>query len=348
MVPVPPYCQRVEKHLGNRQMKKLIRSAVIRIGITSLAFVLLFSFVDISGGLKVLSNANYLSVLGGFAIFVLGQLIAAKRWQWVIHKQGYRLPFIKVLRANMVGSYASMFLPGISGGDIVRPLALQQDGHISRSLLYATIAFERLMGIAVLLTLATTGLLLASRGGNGEIYAISAGIIATGLCGLVLIILLPLEKTRLARTIFGRIHASLTRFINGLRAILRNPAIVLGTLIFSTLFQFCMIGVYLLMLHSIAAAIPAEVILLIPIAWIASAAPISINGMGVREGVLVFILAQNGVDQNAAAAAAVLGVLPMITFAASGGMVFPSILRKIRHRDAPVTKTSQENDISQR
>lgn len=310
---------------------KAMHSTALRLVLTMLAFGLLFWFVDLSSGLQAMRSANPALVAGGFMFFFCGHLAAALRWRWVLATQGIRPSFARVLRANMVGAYASMFLPGISGGDLVRPLVLSRGSEVPWSTLYATVAFERLMGMIVMLAFAVTGLMLAAAEQDNNIYVLGAALVGAGIVLFIAAVLLPLERTALAKTIFGRIHASLSRFVSGLRAVLRNRRALAGGLAFSGLFQLCMIGMYVLMLMAVAAKVEPVVMLLIPIAWLASSAPISINGLGVREGVLVFILVQHGVDQAAAAAAAVLGVMPMIAFATIGGLLLPVDMRNVRN-----------------
>lgn len=61
---------------------------------------------------------------------------------------------------------------------------------------------------------------------------------------------------------------------------------------------------------------------IVPLSYLAGVAPVSINGLGVREGAVVLLLTQLGVDRTTAAAfaLAILGV--NLLFALVGGLLF--------------------------
>lgn len=314
-------------------MKHAFVKGLFRIAFSVAALALLFVVVDLSESMEALGSAIPGWVLAGFLAFTIGQLLAVARWQWVIKAQGFGPQYGHVLRANLAGSFASMFLPGIYGGDLIRPLVLASSDEIPLSTLYSTVAFERLAGVIAMLLLALAGLLLTAAVIDSSGYLLAGAVLAGGLVIAIALVTLPIENTAAAKRLLGRSHGSVSRFADGLRNLLRNPRAILITLAFSVLFQVCMIGMYMLMLLAVGSTVGSAVLLLIPLAWLASTMPVSINGLGVREGVLVFILVQHGVEQPLAAAAALLGVLPILTMAAIGGLALPVGLRQRIHAE---------------
>ena len=70
-----------------------------------------------------------------------------------------------------------------------------------------------------------------------------------------------------------------------------------------------------------------------PVAAIAAALPISVGGLGVREGVLVELFGGIGVEESLAFATSILGYAAGILVSLLGGILF--IVRRIHPTDTP-------------
>jgi uncharacterized membrane protein YbhN (UPF0104 family) len=86
-------------------------------------------------------------------------------------------------------------------------------------------------------------------------------------------------------------------------------------------------GLHLLSLEALGRAVgvdvsPAIFALLVPVALLVTLLPITVNGMGVREGVLVALLMRYGVDAHRAAVLAVLADLQALPVAAVGAALW--------------------------
>jgi uncharacterized membrane protein YbhN (UPF0104 family) len=86
-------------------------------------------------------------------------------------------------------------------------------------------------------------------------------------------------------------------------------------------------GLHLLSLQALGRAVgidvsPAIFALLVPVALLATLLPVTVNGMGVREGVLVALLARYGVDAHRAAVLAVLADLQALPIALVGAALW--------------------------
>lgn len=68
--------------------------------------------------------------------------------------------------------------------------------------------------------------------------------------------------------------------------------------------------------------------LVVPAASVAAMLPVSLNGLGVREGVFVALLAAIGAPANLAASCALLALIVSTAFSAIGGVVYPFYQRR--------------------
>jgi len=101
---------------------------------------------------------------------------------------------------------------------------------------------------------------------------------------------------------------------------LKHPATIIIILFYSVLAQLFAVMVYYVLAIGLGVDISMQVILVvIPLAFMAAALPISIGGMGVRELATVGLLMRFGIAENDAAAIA-LTFIPVILLASLPGL----------------------------
>ena len=105
-------------------------------------------------GLKhLIVRSNKPLLFGAWAILVIPFFITAWRWRKLMEPQGIRLPFSRCLALTFVGQFYSTFLPGITGGDLVKIIYTSRvTGSKTKSTI--TILLDRVLGLLGLLTVA--------------------------------------------------------------------------------------------------------------------------------------------------------------------------------------------------
>ena len=102
---------------------------------------------------NLLLNANPWLLLIAWAILVVPFLITAWRWMKLMQPQGIFLPYKKCLALTFVGQFYSTFLPGITGGDLVKIIyASKVTGSKTKSTV--TVLLDRVIGLVALLMIA--------------------------------------------------------------------------------------------------------------------------------------------------------------------------------------------------
>ena len=92
-------------------------------------------------------------LFGAWAILVIPFFITAWRWRKLMEPQGIRMTFSKCLALTFVGQFYSTFLPGITGGDLVKIIYTSRvTGSKTKSTI--TILLDRVLGLLALLTVA--------------------------------------------------------------------------------------------------------------------------------------------------------------------------------------------------
>lgn len=274
----------------------------------------------------------------GIAAYLSGQLVAAKRWHSLLHRSGFKPPYLAVFRANTIGMYSSNFLPGVAGGDLVRPIALYGTATVHKPQLYASVVFERLGGIGSIVVLATIGgVWFGLTRGDWRYLAVAAAILA-GIAVLLGLVHLARHASFAGDSRLTRLLLKLKEGSEHLMRYALHPGLVLMVLAYSILFQMGYILMFWCFLTSLGAHTSLfSVLLAAPLAWLASMTPISLNGLGVREGTLVVVLMQMGVPKAEVTGAALMGLVPLFLISALGALWSLKLFSRIgAHTDAGV------------
>lgn len=303
--------------MGGKRLAGKILRVLVSLAMVGGIFYLARKY-DVASALR---NTDPLFIALGIASYLGGQLVAAARWHRLLHKSGFRPAFLAVLRANTIGMYSSNFLPGVAGGDLVRPLALYGAASAHKPQLYASVVFERLCGIASIVVLATVGgAWLGTNRGDWR-YLVVAGVILAAVLAALWLVHLARHARLKGESRIVRLLRALKEGSDHLMRYALAPGTVLMVLAYSVLFQMG----YILMFWCFLMALGAHtslfsVVLAAPLAWLASMTPVSLNGLGVREGTLIVVLMQLGVPRAAVTGAALLGLVPLFLVSALGAL----------------------------
>lgn len=270
----------------------------VRSGVTAALVALVVSRVDVGAAFALLRATSPCALGLVAAVTVLSMVLWALRWQRILTHLGERVGFAAVFRELSIGITFNLALPTSVGGDFVRAhrLApqLRQGAHA-----WASVLFERVVGLFALVLLSTVGLSFWADPG-----ALLPAVVGLGalLAGLALLGARPLRA--LARRLgprFSRLATALEGVAAALDGPLGRSAVRAETLVFSLAFQ----GIALSLLVPAAWPFldPAALLgiyLGVPIALVATLLPVSIGGLGLREGMFVVVLAPFGVSAERA------------------------------------------------
>ena len=282
----------------------------------------LLVIIDIRAMFDGLMKANLYLVLAAIILANVTTILYAWRWKYVLKSGNVSLRLFQSLRLYYIGSYASSFLPGSWGGDLVRPMYLFRKNPGRRSFLYASVFFERLCGLFVVIFLASIGSIWVVVNYRKLFFM---GIPAVFMIGLILIFSVIQWAGKPKGTISGplkKYQAWIADFCGSISLFTRNYRLLATVLGISTLAQIVWILVYWLLL--LALGVKANIILVLfatSTSILMGALPISLAGLGVREGSIVYLLGQFGVSPEKASAAALLGLIPYLVFALNGGIM---------------------------
>lgn len=294
---------------------------LLKLGGAAAAFALLFHFVPFDQVRAELGRADLLLVLLGVLVFLAGQVVAAARWRRILLSGGIEVPLSRALRMNLIGAFAGNFLPGMATGDLAKSALLFRDFPGRRSFLVASVVFDRLSGLAAIFILMVLGTALhGAASGDWDFagYAVSAG----ALYALSLWLLATQSRlTGIFHVLPARLAAQLEIFANQLQGFFRTAGLPRWTLASGLIFQLSWVVSQWLMLSALIANAPfVPVMAASTFSLVVALLPVSLNGLGLREGAFSFLLQRFGVDTEIAVAVALLSLIPILVSSLIGGM----------------------------
>jgi uncharacterized membrane protein YbhN (UPF0104 family) len=262
-------------------------------------------------------------------VYLGTQAIGTLRWQVLARPLGFNQPFQSFFVFYLIGMFFNLFAPGTVGGDVSRIYYLAQSGmqrdekvpggatmHAAVSVLV-----DRIVGMAVLVWLGAVGLLLfpeyhVSTTVRLVTFGLASGFVLAGL----LVPLVPRLLPQDGHLLVVKLRVALSCYRAHGRAI--PDAILLSVVI-----HLIQAWVHWVLGRALRIDIPLSYcMILYPLVGTFSAIPISLNGLGLREGGYIFMLAVIGVGTEKGIAFGLLLFLAVAADSLIGGVVF--LLRK--------------------
>ena len=311
--------------MGRRLSNKV--SVVLR---TAIGLTLIGGLLWTIGPASLVEGLSDL-VFSYLALAVLAQVAAkvvwALRWQEILRVSGIDKGLVELLVVLHIGFFFNNFLPSSMGGDVVRGY-YSAAGRENLAAAYGVVIAERLIGFAALALMCAIAILVVLLNGTSQfpstlLLSALIGCVAILLGGAVLFFsnLWSFVVNVFAR--FPKAHQLATELGRAMQFTKKPGSRTYRVAALSMLLQI--IGVLFYVASARAVGISLSTVsffFVVPVAVLASMVPISLNGLGLREGALVGLMQGFGVAVGASGAFAILARLIDFAFALLGGILF--------------------------
>ncbi len=296
--------------------------------------VLLFSYivlykVDLIEFFSIIKKTDLFYLFLAFLLFFVGIYISVLRWDIMFGFEGETSPGIKTLFSSyMVANFFNLFLPTRFGGDIVRISDTREStGSTVRST--GIVIAERLNGIMVLFLFALfSSLYYVAVGIRNQFVFFVLGV---GLLGVLSIAFafseIPLKIVSKIKFLPERLKLKVVEFTKTINRYKKDKKLFFKITFYSFLLQLNVIIHY----YFIGKALDLRLSFLsyftfIPVLLVVLSIPISVNGLGLREGSLILMFKSFSIQPEFAFSFAMIDLFLMVILGLAGGVVF--ILRK--------------------
>lgn len=298
---------------------------LVRLAVSAALIVYLAANIDWPRMRTVFRSAHAGMLLAAPPVFVLGQVFAAARWVILLRGFGIMLSPVRSYVFYLVSAFYGTFLPGVIGGDVVRIGMCARHTRAGLGRITLSVIIERASGVAALFILGGFGSVWISRYSLIRFdsvlmrsFQIALGLLAaSALTAWFLLKRIPEDLDPGRHSRFKRTPILVLFNLKQLK-----PVQVAGILAASLGFQgFDILSSYLFA-RGLNLELPvAYFMILFPIVYLATVLPISIGGLGVREGVLAYFLTRAGIELSDAVTFSFLVYMNRIILAVIGGMV---------------------------
>lgn len=307
---------------------KKILFFVVKLTVSATALYIIFSKTDSGQTFAILKNIDILFFLAAALLFIVSQFIASVRWKLLLPE---KFKIKRLFSLYMIGSFFSSFLPGMVGGDVVKGYYLNKHSK-KLSLTLASIFMDRYMGYVSLMTVGILAFPFAMHYFGESIYKWTIPILfAVFVIGSLLFFSLQI----------GKRFSLLAEFYEYLTSLKSRKDVLIKTFLISLLIQFTSFSKIIILAVALDVDIPLLVFIgFLPIVITISSLPISIAGLGVREGSAVVLLGLIGVKPEAATALALAWFFSTVVGSLPGLLVY------IKHADSVQLKDKNVSPVS--
>ncbi|MGI6380048.1 MAG: lysylphosphatidylglycerol synthase transmembrane domain-containing protein [Anaerolineae bacterium] len=307
---------------------------VLKVVVSAGLLVLVITQADLRAVWHLVAGAQMGALAAAFVVVQLGVVLRAGRWMALMRGQGDHTPYGTLLYLYYVGAFFNTFLPTGFGGDAIRIYELSQDGGTPRAAI-STVVAERALGLLVQFAMALLLLPLAWRLIPQEVALLLLVFVLGAFVGTALFMSRKLYAWMADHLpLVGRLlrHPKIVALYGSFHGY--SPRSVRQAAGISVLFNVTLILNQWLLARALGIGLGVlEFAVFTPILSTLLLVPITIGGLGVREGGYVLLYGQAGIPQDQALALSLLTYATTLASGLIGGVLYVVVgLRRMRGR----------------
>jgi hypothetical protein len=304
--------------------KKLLFIIKAVISIALLLFIIVR--IDWNEVAENLRRANYLLIFAAFLLNIIERAELTYKWNLLIWARGIDVSFTKLFLINSIGGFWGLFLPSSLGTDVVRGYYLVKNNS-EKSASVSSIFVDRILGMFSLLLLGVVSLLIA-----GDLISnmnIGYYFLILFMAALILFYFFQKEETALyleklfLKIPFKKFTGLLTKLHFSILEYKKHPKSLLLSFAVTLLVQITRVLTYYFIAIAFNINIPiVYFFLFVPLIMIVIMVPISIGGLGVREGTFITFFTLVGMSMNDAVVISFTNTFINTVITLLGGFVY--------------------------
>jgi hypothetical protein len=291
--------------------------------VTVIAICLVFRRIPAATLLETIRGMHVGWFIAAVLLYGIMFLPGAWRWHLALRMNDCIVNAPATVRFTLIGHFFYLLLFGGAGGDAAKATVYGRRYGLPVSKTLASVSLDRLMGSGALLVVAAIGFgITETHGGFGENKSLSINRSAWWLLLLLPIIALVLVFLKRSRheSIFQKFAVA---FWESGKRLLKSPRVVLTGFFCSLLMQVAINAVLALNLQAIShTPVPwTRLIWTFPLITAVSGLPITMAGIGARDGTAIALLGWCGIAAADAEAMSLLTLFVSLLWGLIGGIV---------------------------
>lgn len=302
-----------------------------------------------------LTSPDPLWLLGGLALFSFICLVNIVRWQIILRVQHIELSLWRATQLFFIGHFFNSFMLGSTGGDVVKAYYAAQETHHKKAEAVMTIIIDRLIGLIGLFAVAAVMMMLNLHllFGNEQLRPMAVSVVS--ILGLLVFCLIVGfwpglgkflhgwrerifhrgEKRQSWRKLFSQerldhwaerfagIRANVKKMIGAYQAYAAHKPALVMTFLLAIVTHVSLIFSAICFGKSLGIEVNLGFyFVMVPAINCLAAVPITINGLGVREGLFVASFRAGGVPGEKALLLSLVSFAASLLFSLVGGIIY--------------------------
>jgi uncharacterized membrane protein YbhN (UPF0104 family) len=300
-----------------------VKWKLVCVAVTAVAMFFVFRRIPVGNLLDTLRGMKVGWFIGSVIIYGILFLPAAWRWHLALRLNDAVIGTSATIRFTIIGHFFYLLLFGGAGGDAAKATVYARRYGFPVPKILASVSLDRLMGSGALVVVAAIGFAITgAHGGFGgnKSFAISQSAWWLLLLLPSIIVALVLLKRSHRESVFHRFAIA---FMESGKRLVTSPKIVLQGFVCSLLMQVAINAVLAMNLQAVShTPLPwVQLVWTFPLITAISGLPITMAGIGARDGAAIALLGWCGIAEADAEAMSLLTLCVSALWGLIGGMV---------------------------
>ncbi|MDX2079730.1 MAG: lysylphosphatidylglycerol synthase transmembrane domain-containing protein [Terrimicrobiaceae bacterium] len=278
---------------------------------------------------EALKDANVLWLVPGVLAVGIAFLLQTQRWLMLMAVQGIQMRWWRAWRLMMVGAFFNLFLFGATGGDVIKIFYAMRETATKKSAAFLSVLVDRIVGLLALILV--TGVLCALNFRQLTAHPVTAALMSTlavilGGSFAVVVAGFLVDRLQLAHRLptWIPLHARILEMASAFSIYARDGKTLLATLALSVPAHLLIFSAFYFSARAFTDALTVmNVFSVMPIINTITALPISLSGVGVREGLFKQLFGTMfGIPENLAVVISLMGFATTLFWGLVGGLVY--------------------------
>jgi glycosyltransferase 2 family protein len=269
------------------------------------------------------------ALIGLVAVNTFGILVASLKWRLLLPEFRYGV----LVQINLMAQFYSLIVPGQVGAEAAKAYRLGR-GRRDAARVAASVVLDKITSLIAILSVGLAGAMLSSLTVNLGTRVALFGV--TALCfGALVALRIPWinSASRAAAIAFRRysprVGVLLDRgrvFVESWHEYLERPVTLLWSFLIGVAHQIIYVGMVALVAAQMGVHLPVfEWLWILALVSVAAFAPVTVGGVGIREGTFVVLLSTLGVGVEAALAISLVLFALQLLMAVVGAIVHAGV-----------------------
>lgn len=277
---------------------------VIKIVVSAGFMVFLLQRISLEDLMALVRGLDRRALAAAVVCFLVSNVIGSYQWYRLLRASGITLSFSSAFQFYFVGLFFNNFLPANIGGDAVKVYNVTRIGSSVYQVIAVTL-LDRLLGIFSLCLLASCATLFL-WGGNGQPYGYYLLIFLACMVPAVgFYFVRPLGNA--LRRLVARIRplsidTRISEILDHLSAFKGRKPLMVSLAGLATVVQVLRVFTHILVGIALGLTLDVQILMqffvFVPLLSLAMIPPITINGLGIREGLGIVLFAAAGLAQT--------------------------------------------------